>query len=48
MTTATTHPMIQGLFQTLPPAGDPWPPEKREAWLALAAGIFDTIYTERY
>lgn len=40
------NPFIRGLFETLPPAGASWPPEKRKKWLQTAEGIFDLIYGE--
>jgi hypothetical protein len=38
------HPMIAGLFQTLPPAGSVWPQVKRDAWVGAAAAVFGVLY----
>lgn len=40
------HPLIQGLLITLPKPGDLWPERERQAWLKMAASIFDMIYTK--
>ena len=40
-----THPLIQGLFQTLPTPGMAWPNERREQWLNTARAIFGLIFT---
>lgn len=37
---------IRGLLQELPESiGDPFPAEKRAAWLALAEKVFENFYT---
>ncbi len=40
------HPLIQGLFQLLPPIGTSWPENKRQEWLTLAGTIFKVLYSE--
>ena len=40
------HPLIRGLLVTLPEPGTPWPKSERQAWLNMAASIFDMIYKE--
>jgi hypothetical protein len=39
------HPLIQGLLMTLPDPGSEWGQENRDAWLRMAASIFDMIYS---
>jgi hypothetical protein len=41
-----THPLIQGLFQTLPTPGMAWPKERREKWLDTARAIFELLFTK--
>ena len=38
------HPLIDGLFKTLPPAGKPWAIKDRAKWLQAAAFNFSLIY----
>lgn len=38
------HPLIQGLLITLPKVGESWAMADRQAWLKMAASIFDMIY----
>lgn len=38
------HPLINGLLVTLPEPGTAWPVAQRQAWLKMAASIFDMIY----
>lgn len=38
-------PIIEGLLNTLPPAGSCWEMENRAKWLQAAVNIFDLIYT---
>ena len=38
------HPAIMGLLQLLPPAGQPFPPERRRTWLQSLGGTIDLIY----
>jgi len=38
------HPLIQGMLETLPAVGEPWPNEQRKAWLTMAESIFAMIY----
>ncbi len=40
------QPLIQGLFQALPPVGAQWSQAKRKAWLILAENIFNMLYTD--
>lgn len=40
----TSHPFIQGLFQTLPELESEWPTSDRAKWLKAAANVFDLIY----
>jgi hypothetical protein len=40
------HPLIDGLFATLPATGAPWTAAERTAWLAAAAAIFALIYRD--
>lgn len=40
------HPLIQGMLQTLPKIGEPWPAPERKAWLTMAESIFAMIYTK--
>jgi hypothetical protein len=38
------HPLIEGMLETLPAIGEPWPHEDRKAWLTMAESIFAMIY----
>jgi hypothetical protein len=38
--------LLYGLTQHLPPPGSHWPESERRAWLAVAAGVLDLIYSE--
>jgi hypothetical protein len=38
------HPFIVGLIKELPPPGGMFPPEKQEAWFAIAKATFRLIY----
>ncbi len=38
------HPLIDGLFQTLPAAGARWSQEERKQWLQAADAIFGLVY----
>lgn len=38
------HPLIEGMLETLPKVGQPWPTEQRKAWLTMAESIFAMIY----
>lgn len=38
------HPLIEGMLQTLPKIGEPWPAPERKAWLTMAESIFAMIY----
>jgi hypothetical protein len=40
----THHILIDGLIETLPPAGDMWSEQDRQAWIALAQSIFNVVY----
>lgn len=40
----STHILIHGLFQALPPAGQSWSQSARDAWVTLAQSIFDVVY----
>ncbi len=40
----TRHPFVEGLLQTLPTKEEPWPVERRVAWLRAAAVCFDLLY----
>lgn len=40
------HPLIKGLLITLPIPGGEWPERDRQAWLTMAASIFDMIYVD--
>lgn len=42
----TSHPLIQGLFQTLPSAGSVWPERERVLWLEAAKTNFRLIYKD--
>jgi len=42
---AVKDPLIQGLIQRLPSAGNGWSLEDRARWLRTAASIFNLIYT---
>jgi hypothetical protein len=41
---ARNHPLIEGLFEILPPPHAVMRKEDREKWLKAAAGIFDILY----
>lgn len=38
------HPLLEGLWRTLPPPGAQWSAARRERWLAAARNILDLIY----
>lgn len=38
--------LLYGLAQHLPPPGAHWTESDRRAWLAVAAGVLDLIYTD--
>lgn len=40
------HPLIDGLFTTLPPANSRWSQEKRKQWLQAAEAIFGLVYAD--
>lgn len=42
----TAHPLVIGLIDLLPDAGEEWSQEKRAKWISLAHNIFDMIYVE--
>ncbi len=44
---STRDPVIQALFDMLPPAGSSWPREDRQRWLEAARAILTLLYPER-
>lgn len=44
--TAQPHPLIEGLFAELPPAGSVWSAEDQATWFRAAGAIFDLIYRQ--
>lgn len=40
------HPFVNGLVETLPPAGQQWPESARQEWLDAASAIFKLIYKD--
>jgi hypothetical protein len=40
------HPLIRGLFETMPTPGAVWPVEQRDRWHQAARMIFNLLYQE--
>lgn len=38
------HPLLEALWETLPPAGSPWPRTEQDAWLRVAAEVLKLVY----
>jgi hypothetical protein len=38
------HPLLDALWESLPPAGSPWPLAEQEAWLAVARAVLPLVY----
>jgi hypothetical protein len=38
------HPILDALWESLPPACSPWPAEEQEAWLRVARAVLPLVY----
>jgi hypothetical protein len=40
------HPLLDALWESLPPAGSPWPVAEQAAWLRVVQEVLRLVYPE--